>query len=144
MRCFGPIRRCRRARTCIIAAVAAMNAIFASFFVLRGAWPLTPFMGTEVILLARALHNSNKAATRREEVRLTGSALCVDYYPARGSPTHIELNPYWVRAYVDEPVQSRSAITLASHGRLLRIGSFLSPRERFSLANALRFALERA
>jgi uncharacterized membrane protein len=77
-------------------------------------------------------------------VRLTESVLRVDCFPASGEPTHIELNPYWVRVSVDEAVQSRGAISLASHGRLLRIGSFLSPQERVSLADALRFALERA
>ena len=132
-------------RCCIVAAAATVNAIFATLFVLRGAWPVTPFMGTDVLLLAWALYSSSKAAKRREEVRLTGSALRVDYYPAWGEPTHIELNPYWVQVHLDEPLQSSSAITLTtSQGRLLRIGSFLSPRERLSFARALRFALERA
>jgi uncharacterized membrane protein len=133
-----------QARRRIVAAVAAMNTIFAGFFVLRGAWPVTPFMGTDVFLLAWALYTSGNAAKCREEVRLTGSVLRVDYFPACGEPTHIELNPYWVRVGVDEVDESRGAISLATQGRLLRIGSFLSPRERLSLANALSFALERA
>jgi uncharacterized membrane protein len=131
-------------RRCIVVGLVAMNTIFAGLFVLRGAWPVVPFMGTDVLLLAWALNASGKAANRREEVRLTGSVLRVDCFPAKGDRTYIELNPHWLRVSVDEAGQSRGAILLASHGRRLRIGSFLSPQERFSLADALRFALQRA
>jgi len=133
-----------QARHCVVAALAVMNTIFAVFFVLRGAWPVAPFMGTDVLLLAWALYISSRAANLREEVRVTRSVLHVDYFPRCGKPTRIQLNPYWVRVRIDDGAPGRGAISLASHGRVLRIGSFLSLQERRSLASALRFALERA
>lgn len=131
-------------RKLLITVVATLNLAFALMFLLRGAWPVTPFMGADVLFLAWALASSSKSAKRREEVRVTRSELRVDYYPPQGKPISVELNPYWVRVYVDEPPKGSNVVTLASHGRRLRIGSFLPPRDRLSLAQALRAALDRA
>jgi uncharacterized membrane protein len=127
--------------SCLVAIVAAINVIIALIFVLRGAWPVTPFMGLDVLILAWAFFSSSKAAKAREELQLTRSELRVDYYPARGEPRHVGLNPYWVQVRLDEPVWGRVAITLASHGRRFQIGSFLSPDDRVSFAKALISAL---
>jgi len=126
---------------CLVAVVAAINVIIALIFVLRGAWPVTPFMGVDALVLAWAFFSSSKAARTREELQLTRSELSVDYYPARGEPRHVELNPYWVQVHLDESIWGRSAITLASHGNRFRIGSFLSPDDRVSFAKALIKAL---
>ena len=126
---------------CLLAAVAAVNITIALMFVIRGAWPVTPFMGVDVLALAWAFFNSNRAAKKREELELSRSELRVDYYPARGEPRNVGLNPYWVKVELDEPPRGRSAITLASHGKRLQIGSFLSPNDRASFAKALINAL---
>ncbi|HEX3429974.1 MAG TPA: DUF2244 domain-containing protein [Rhizomicrobium sp.] len=131
-------------RNLLITVVAAFNLAFAIMFLLRGAWPVTPFMGADVLFLAWALSISSKAGNRREEVQVTRSKLRVDYYPPQANLTWVELNPYWVRIYVDEPLNGRTAVTLASHGRRLRIGAFLPPDDRLSLAQALRSALDNA
>lgn len=126
---------------CLLAAVAAVNIAIALLFVLRGAWPVTPFMGADVALLAWAFFSSSKAAKTREELELSRSELRVDFYPARGEPRHVGLNPYWVKVELNEPLWGRRAITLASHGNRLQIGSFLSPVDRASFAKALAGAL---
>jgi uncharacterized membrane protein len=126
---------------CLVATAAAMNVSIALIFVLRGAWPVTPFMGVDVVVLAWAFFSSSRAAKAREELQLTRSELRVDYYPARGAPRRVELNPYWVKVELNEVVRGQSAITLASHGRRLQIGSFLSRGDRISFARALINAL---
>ena len=126
---------------CLVAGVAAVNVIIALIFILRGAWPVTPFMGADVLIFAWALFSSTGAAKTREELWLSRSELRVDYYPAHGAPRHVGLNPYWVQVRLEEPVGGRSTIALASHGRRLQIGSFLSPSDRSSLAKALVSAL---
>jgi len=131
-------------RMLLIIIVATLNLGFALMFLLDGAWPVTPFMGADVLFLAWALSNNSKGAKRREEVRLTRSELRVEWYPAKGRPSRVELNPYWVRVYLDNARDGRSAITLASHGRRLQIGSFLPPRDRVSLVAALGSALDSA
>lgn len=129
---------------CLLAAVAAVNVTIALLFILGGAWPVTPFMGADVLILAWAFFSSSsRAAKTREELELSRSELRVDFYPARGEPKHVGINPYWVKVELAEPAWRRSAITLASHGKRLQIGSFLSPGDRASLAKALTIALGR-
>jgi uncharacterized membrane protein len=118
-----------------------MNLVIAVFFLMRGAWPVTPFMGADVLILAWAFSSTSKAATRREEVHLTRSELRVDLYPARGEPRHVALNPYWVRVQLDATPSGQNAITLATHGRKLQIGSFLALQDKASFVKALTQAL---
>jgi len=128
----------------VLAAVAAINAAIAAWFVLRGAWPVTPFMGADVALLAWAFRASRDAAARWEQVSLTPAVLRVDRHPSHGEPLRTEFNAYWVQVELEEPVRDWSRLTLASHGRSLQIGAFLPPTERLSVARALRTALRSA
>jgi uncharacterized membrane protein len=125
----------------VIAVVGVVNLTFGVYFVVHGAWPITPFMGADVAFLGWAFHASVVAARRREELRVTRSVLCVDRYPPRGEPVHIEFNPYWVRVEFEE---NSKRLTLASHGRSEQIGSFLPPGERLTVAQALRAAVREA
>jgi uncharacterized membrane protein len=128
----------------IVAVVAAVNLVFAVTFVLRGAWPVTPFMGTDVLLLAWAFRAVTRAAKRYERIQLTRANLLVARYPAQGDPSQVELNPYWVRVELEEPPQPSSKLTLHSHGRSVQVGAFLPAEERLSVAQSLRAALRRA
>jgi uncharacterized membrane protein len=125
----------------VIAVIAVINLTFGAYFVIHGAWPITPFMGADVAFLGWAFHASAVAARRREELRVTRSVLCVDRYPPRGKSVRIEFNPYWVRVEFDE---NSRRLTLASHGRSEQIGSFLPPGERLTVAQALRVAVGEA
>jgi uncharacterized membrane protein len=128
----------------IVVAVGLVNLVFAVTFVLRGAWPVTPFMGADVLLLAWAFRAVTRAAKRYERIQLTRANLLVARYPVRGDPSKVELNPYWVRVELEEPPQPTSRLTLHSHGRSVQIGAFLPAEERLSVAQSLRAALRRA
>jgi uncharacterized membrane protein len=128
----------------VLAVVGTTNLAFATWFVAHGAWPITPFMGADIGLLAWAFHASRLAARRREEVRVTQSSLRLERFPPRGAPTQVEFNPYWVRVELEEPPRSASRLTLRSHGRVEQIGAFLPPTERHSVAQALKAAVWRA
>ncbi len=108
---------------------------------LRGAWPVMPFMGLDVVLLAWAFRASRRAARREEHVILTPSLLRVARRPPKGTPSEIVLNPYWVRVQMDEPAEHGSQLTLWSHGKGLILGAFLPPAERASFAQRLKSAL---
>jgi uncharacterized membrane protein len=128
----------------VLAVVATMNLGFATWFVAHGAWPVTPFMGADLALLAWAFHASRLAARRREELRVTPDTLCLDRFPPRGRPTHVEFNPYWVRVELEERPYQQSRLTLRSHGRVEQIGAFLPPAQRRSVALSLRAAIWKA
>ena len=128
----------------ILCIVAAINLAFMAGFVLRGAWPVAPFMGADVALLGWAFRQSQIAARREEEITLTRAALRITRRPAPSGPTEIVLNPYWVRVEMNDPRLSGNQLTLWSHGRGVNVGAFLPPVERFNFANRLKTALWRA
>ncbi|MEJ0027762.1 MAG: DUF2244 domain-containing protein [Rhizomicrobium sp.] len=128
----------------ILIAVGLINVVFALSFVLKGAWPIAPFMGLDVALLAWAFRASSRAARRAERVTLTPARLTVARIPPDGPSREWMFNPYWVRVEMDDPPEHASQLTLWSHGRFLRIGQFLAPEERASFAGTLKAALRDA
>jgi len=128
----------------ILALVALANIGIALYFVLRGAWPIAPFLGGDVVLLAWAFRASLSAARRAEHVTLTRSALRIVRCFACGDRQEIRFNPYWVRLHIDEPWDHWSQLTLTSHGRAVRIGAFLAPDLRAAFAQTLKSALRLA
>ena len=133
-----------RALLAVLMAVLAINLAFALLFISRGAWPIAPFMGADVVLLAWAFHASRVEARRFEHVRLTHALLSVSHHPPRGRPRESRFNPYWVRVRAPDPDMLGAQLMLVSHGQSLRVGSFLAPQERLSLAQALKEALQKA
>jgi uncharacterized membrane protein len=133
-----------RALLVILIVVAAINLAFVGWFVWHGAWPVAPFMGLDVALLAWAFRQSRIAAEREERVTLTRSVLRILRMPAPKGLREIALNPYWVRVEMDDPPEHGSQLTLWSHGKGVRIGTFLAPGERAAVAVRLKSALRRA
>ncbi|MEI9930641.1 MAG: DUF2244 domain-containing protein [Rhizomicrobium sp.] len=133
-----------RALSTILGAVIAMNMAFAIYFVSRGAWPMMPFMGADIALLAWAFRASTHAAKREEHVVLTPSLLNIVRKSPEGSVSEVALNPYWVRVDIADPPEHGSQLTLWSHGKGVRIGSFLPPAERASFAERMKSALRMA
>jgi uncharacterized membrane protein len=128
----------------ILAIVASFNIAFALSFILRGAWPIAPFMGLDVVLLAWAFRASTLAAQRSERVILTPSLLRIEQRPAKGAMTEAQFNPYWVRVDLQRPTEFSNRLFLHSHGRALQLGAFLAPAVRESFANALKSAISAA
>jgi len=133
-----------RALSIILGIVTALNAAFAIYFVSRGAWPMMPFMGADILLLAWAFRASTRAAKREEHVVLTPSRLDIARKSPDGAVSEVTLNPYWVRVDIADPPEHASQLTLWSHGKGVRVGSFLPPQERASFAERLKSALRTA
>ena len=130
-----------RALLVILVVVTVFNIGFALNFVLRGAWPIAPFMGLDVALLAWAFRSSTLAARRFEHVTLTPSALRIEQHPAKGDIKRAEFNPYWVRVDLQWPTEFSNRLFLRSHGREMQVGDFLAPSVRESFAEVLKSAL---
>jgi uncharacterized membrane protein len=128
----------------VVVGVAAFYFILALGFILRGAWLITPFMGLDVALLAWAFRASLRASRCSERVLLTPSRLTVERHPVRGAASEVALNPYWVRVDMADPPEPGSQLMLWSHGKGVRVGSFLAPDEKVALAHTLKSALRRA
>jgi uncharacterized membrane protein len=126
-----------RALFAIVGLVAGLNLALAANFILHGAWPILPFLGASVALLAWAFRRSLASAAREEHVTLTASSLRIA--GKLGAKQDVVINPYWVRVETGQENQ----LMLWSHGKAVRLGAFLAPAERMSLAEALQSALWR-
>jgi uncharacterized membrane protein len=128
----------------VIGFVALVSFVTGVMFALRGAWPVTPFFGADVALLAFAMNASVKAARRREHLILTSERLLIERISPNGLSRREEINPYWLRVDHEDPELLGAELALVSRGRRWIIGSFLGAEERASLAEALRRALREA
>jgi uncharacterized membrane protein len=128
----------------VLGFVALVNLVAAIVFISQGAWPVTPFLGADVALLALAMHASVRASRKRERLRLTPQSLLIERIGPSGAARREELNPYWLRVDHEDPELMGCELALVSRGRRCIVGSFLGAEERASLAAALRRALSEA
>lgn len=125
----------------LMLATAMATSLIGLGFYLIGAWPVTGFLGLDLVLLYLAFRSVRRRARCREHIRLDASGLHVRRVQADGSAREWRFEPYWVQVLMDDPPRRDSSIVLTSHGLSLRVGSFLTPAERLELACALRAAL---
>src|SRR5215510_3844625 len=128
----------------LLGFVALVSLVTGVLFALHGAWPVTPFFGADVALLALAMHVSVRASRRRERLILTSQRLLIERVSADGASRREEINPYWLRVDHEDPELVGCELALVSRGRRWIVGSFLGAEERASLADALRRALREA
>jgi len=110
-------------------------------FFMMGAWPVLGFMGLDVLLVYVAFRINFRALRVYETVALTDEALTVTRVAPNGNEQSWQFNPYWVRVNVSERVGLSSELSLASHGKRLVFGAFLTDPEREDFADALKAAL---
>lgn len=110
-------------------------------FLLAGAWPVFGFFGLDVLLIYIAFRLSYRSGRLYETLRLTRDSLTVQRFFPSGEVKSWTFQPYWLRVEMDDPPRTDSRLRLATHGRSLVIGSFLTPSERLEVAQALKAAL---
>jgi len=114
-------------------------------FLMLGAWPVLGFFGLDILAIYFAFKINFRRARASEEIWVTPSELRVRRISHRGHRVEIVLNPLWVK--LDKVAHEEFGIEklyLVSRGRSVSIGSFLSPEEKASFANALLGALHAA
>jgi uncharacterized membrane protein len=122
----------------LMAAIVLVSAAIGAAFVLAGAWPVTGFLGADVLLLYLAFRWNYRQGRRAEFIRLHGAELTVRRVEPSGERREWRFDANWVRVAIDDASRQ---LTLSSHGRRLAIAAFLSPEERLELGRALRAAL---
>jgi uncharacterized membrane protein len=128
----------------LMGAVIAVGLAAGIAFLSIGAWPVLGFFGLEFLLLYVAFRASYRRGRLYETVRLTADELEVRRVHPGGEAFRWSFRPpHWLSVHMDEPPRHESLVTLASHGRRVVVGSFLSPDERRDFARALEAALAR-
>lgn len=125
----------------LMGLVVLVSALVGSGFVLVGAWPVTGFLGLDVLLLYLAFRWNYRQGQRVEFIRLDEHGLVVRKIEPGGRSREWRFEPYWVRVALDHEAHGAGRLYLTSHGQWLQIGAFLSAAERVDLAEALRAAL---
>jgi uncharacterized membrane protein len=125
----------------LTAGIVAASAAIGAGFTLAGAWPVTGFLGLDVLLLYLAFRWNYRQGRRAEFIRLDRTGLTVRRIEPDGQSREWRLQPYWVRVAIDDPPRPDSQLVLSSHGDRLVIGAFLTAAERLEVAKALAAAL---
>ncbi len=128
----------------LLFGLAGMLSLVGLFFAAQGAWPVLPFFGCEILLFWWAFRANARDGRRFERLRLTPDAMTVARVrPSGQSHEHKFAPPHWLAVELTSQPGGDNELRLASHGRSLKIGGFLTPEERGDLAHALREALRK-
>jgi uncharacterized membrane protein len=126
----------------ILMAAMGVGALIASvIFMEMGAWPVTGFFAFALLFVYVAFKLNYRSGRLYETVELTPQLLTLTRVHPSGEFERYDFNPYWVRVRLHEGLNGRTALRLASHGRELPFGGFLTDEERRSFADALSGAI---
>jgi uncharacterized membrane protein len=128
----------------LMTALVVVSFLAGVFFFLAGAWPVTGFLGLDVLLVYIAFRVSYRRARTYETLHLTRHALTVCRVDPAGNERRWRFTPAWLQVLMDDPPARAGPLTLRSHGKSLVIGGFLTAEERRGLAEALTAALAEA
>jgi uncharacterized membrane protein len=132
----------RHGTVVVMAIVLVVGAVLGAGFATLGAWPVSGFLGLDVLLLSLALARTRRFARRAEIVRLDARGLVVRRLAPDGTTeSEQRLEPFWARVVVDERRRHDPRVYLRAHGRSVPVGLFLSPAERREVARELEAGL---
>ena len=129
----------------VMAFLSLISFAAGMVFLMLGSWPVVGFFGLDILAVYLAFKINFRRAQGCEEIWVTPSQLRVRRVSHRGHAVEFVLNPLWVRlnkvAHEEFGIEK---LYLVSRGNSVSIGSFLSPDEKASFANALMEALQAA
>ena len=108
-------------------------------FALKGFWPILPFAGLEMALLAWALKVSLERRFHSQRVTVGESEVSVETR-GRGLAERVVFPRHWAQVKLRRPAAGLhpSRLTIESHGRQCELGGFLTEEERRGLARRLQ------
>jgi uncharacterized membrane protein len=127
-----------RAARLFVGSLATVTFAVAGFFALQGFWPVLPFAGLEIGLLAWAVRASMRRGSEREVIVVSEAQVVVERRSPNGSRLSV-FPRHWARVTLrdPQPAQHPSRLTIESHGRSCEVGRFLTEDERRRLADRL-------
>jgi uncharacterized membrane protein len=111
----------------------------AGVLALKGFWPILPFAGLEMALLAWALNAGLQRRFHSQTITVTDADICIDTR-GRVRREHVVFPRHWAQVKLRRPAARLhpSRLTIESHGRRCELGSFLTEEERRGLALRLQ------
>jgi len=127
----------------LMATIGGVSFITGMMFLLAGAWPVFGFFGLDVVLVYVFFRLNYREARAFETLTLTETELVFCKVSPKGKVYSYRFKPYWLHVKIDTLSQTQSRLTLASHGKTVEIGTFLTADEKVDLAHEVRSALRR-
>lgn len=125
----------------LMAAVGGVSFVAGMAFLIMGAWPVFGFFGLDVLLIYIAFKLNYRSGRRYETVEINDGRLTLMRFDPSGKAERFDFNPHWAKVLLTEGVDGRTGLAIASHGRELAFGSFLTDDERRDLAQTLGEAM---
>jgi uncharacterized membrane protein len=124
----------------IMAILVLVNFAGGMLFWVAGAWPVTGFMGLDVLVMWWAFRRNFADARRAERIHVEGDRVTLQRLSAQGRMETVEFNRRWLRVELefDEARELVGRLLFAYRGAVTEIGSFLGAEERQSLSRALK------
>ncbi len=123
-------------------ALAGVSFGVAMAFAALGYWPILPFAGLEIGILAWAFDALRERERDFETLTIDGDAVVLEWRHARQCGRR-EMNRQWMRVELDCAGPGRACrLRVRSHGRDTEVGQFLSDDARQQLAATLRSKLQ--
>ena len=106
-----------------------------------GYWPVLPFAGAEMLLLAWALKTNMARRFQRESIVISETEVSIE--DSCATPHRLVFPRHWARVKIRRPKSPlhRGQLVIESHGRAREVGKFLTEEERRRLAAELRLLI---
>lgn len=124
----------------LFAVVIGANLFGGIVFLAMGAWPVSGFMGLDVLALYLAFRVSYRQAKAFERIQIRDGLITVERSDMHGKVTTESLPSYWAHVQFDGDEEGGD-VALRSHGRSVGVGRLLPGFERAVFADTLRKAL---
>jgi uncharacterized membrane protein len=137
---LAPHRSLDRRGACIfVGLLGGVTFCVAVFFALQGFWPVLPFAGLEIALLAWAVRASMRSGRQREIICITEETVTVEWHTPQVDRVSV-FPRHWVRVKLHTPLTRLhpARLLLESRGRVCEVGRFLTEDERRGLAARLK------
>lgn len=112
---------------------------FSFYFFSLGAWPVSAFLGFDILLFYWALKINYNTAKNYEDIVL-GEKLIIKKCFSNGKELKFYLEPTWLKIIIISNY-NKSYLILRSHGESVSIGNFLNKNELVEFARELKLAL---
>lgn len=125
----------------LVLTFAFVAALIGAYMLTLGAWPVLPFLGLEIAVVAVAFLILQRRARFYDLVEAKGDHVCLSQRGRHGQKSG-KLNRYWTQVRLAAGGHwYPSRLLVGSHGNYMEIGAALTEEDRIKTAKALQRAL---
>ncbi len=121
----------------LMSAIVLVSGLVGAGFAMVGAWPVTGFLGVDVLLLYFAFRWHFRQSRQVDMISVDHNKLTVRRILPNSNEQSWQFDTAWVQVQLED-----RQLTLRSHGKALVIGTCLTADERRTFAQSLKSAIQ--